>query len=269
MGAAAMRGSAEVEVFRDPDALMQAAAAEFVRIAAEATLASGRFVVALAGGSSPAGLYDTLAADPYARQIDWARVHVFWGDERCVPPGHPASNYRVAREHLLDRVPVPAGNVHRIHGEDDPAAAALAYEQELRETFATREGPPRPAPGARFDLVLLGMGDDGHTASLFPGTAAVRERERWVVAHHVAAASMWRISLTPVVIDTAAEVAFLVVGHEKATTLRRVLEGPYQPEALPAQAIAPHAGRLRWLVWPTSIIFPHRRQLDFPIATGW
>jgi 6-phosphogluconolactonase len=154
----------------------------------------------------------------------------------------------MVREHLLDRVPVPARNVHRIHGEDDPVAAAAAYERALRETLATPDGPPRPLSGARFDLVLLGMGDDGHAASLFPGTAAVRERQRWVVAHHGAAASMWRITLTPVVINAAAEVAFLVAGRAKAATLRRVLEGPYQPDALPAQAIAPHAGRLRWLV---------------------
>jgi 6-phosphogluconolactonase len=241
-------GAAEVEVFRSTDALMQAAADEFVRCAVEATRARGRFAVALAGGSTPAGLYALLARDAYARRIEWARVHVFWGDERCVPPGNPASNYRMAREHLLDRVPVPERSVHRVRGEGDPAEAATAYERELRAAFATPEGPPRPTPGSRFDLVLLGMGGDGHTASLFPGTSAVRERERWVRAQHVAAVSMWRVTLTPVVINAAAEVAFLVAGREKAPTLHRVLEGPYQPDALPAQAIAPHAGRLCWLV---------------------
>lgn len=241
-------GAAEVEMFRSTGALMQAAAEEFVRCALEATRASGRFVVALAGGSTPTRLYALLATDAYARRIDWARVHVFWGDERCVPPADPASNYRMARENLLDRVPVPERRVHRIRGADDPAEAAAAYERELRAAFATPDGPPQPTPGSRFDLVLLGMGDDGHTASLFPGTASVRERERWVVAQHVAAVSMWRVTVTPVVINAAAEVAFLVAGREKASTLRRVLEGPYQPDALPAQAIAPHPGRLCWFV---------------------
>jgi len=236
------------EVFPTADALMHAAAEAFVRCAAEATRAYGRFAVALAGGSTPTQLYALLATDVYAARVDWDRVQVFWGDERCVPSGNPASNYRMAREHLLDHVPVPEGNVHRIRGEDDPAEAAAAYERELRRAFATPDGPPRPAPGARFDLVLLGMGDNGHTASLFPGMAAVRERERWAVAQHVAVVSMWRVTVTPIVINAAAEVAFLVSGPEKARTLRRVLEGPLRPNALPAQAVAPGAGSLRWLV---------------------
>jgi 6-phosphogluconolactonase len=154
----------------------------------------------------------------------------------------------MAREVFLGRVPVPAANVHRIHGEDAPARAAAAYEQELREVFATREGPPSRAPGRRFDLVLLGMGSNGHTASLFPGLAAVRERERWVVAEHVPEVSMWRVTLTPPVLNAAANVVFLVSGAEKAGMLRRVLEGPFEPDVLPAQAIAPRNGELAWLV---------------------
>jgi 6-phosphogluconolactonase len=138
--------------------------------------------------------------------------------------------------------------VHRIRGEDEPTAAARIYEHELRETFSTPDGPPRATPGSRFDLVLLGMGHDGHTASLFPGMAAVRERERWVAVHPASAESLGRLTLTPLTINAAAEVAFLVAGREKAPTLRRVLEGPCQPDVLPAQAIAPYAGRLRWLV---------------------
>ncbi len=226
---------------------MQAAAEVFIRRAAEAIRSSGRFCVALSGGSTPRGLYALLAAEPDAARVDWPRVHVFWADERCVPPSDPASNHRMARELLLDRVPVPGSNVHRIRGEDDPAEAAAAYERELREAFSTPAGPPRPAPGRRFDLVLLGLGDDGHTASLFPGRAALEETTRWVIAHHVAAVAAWRITLTPPVINAAADVVFLVSGREKAAILQRVIEGPYRPAELPAQRVAPRDGCLRWL----------------------
>ncbi len=181
--------SAPVEVFPTSDVLMEAAAERFVRCASEASGVSGRFAVALSGGSTPRRLYTLLATDPQAAHVDSSRVHVFWGDERCVPPGNPASNYRMARESFLAHVPVAEANVHRIRGEADPAEAAAAYERELRAAFVTPEGPPRSVPGSRFDLVLLGMGNDGHTASLFPGTAAVQETTRWVVAYHVAAMS--------------------------------------------------------------------------------
>jgi len=239
---------ANVEVSESPVAVMEAAAEAFVEIAARAIGTSGRFAVALSGGATPKSLYRLLAADPYASGVSWPRVHVFWGDERCVPPGDPSSNYRMAREVLLDRVPLPTENIHRIEGEGDPAAAALAYERLLRAMFSTPQGPPRLEPGACFDLVLLGMGDNGHTASLFPGLAAVRETERWVVAEYVAEVSMWRVTMTPEVINAAAEVLFLVSGGEKAPMLRRVLQGPHQPDVLPAQIVAPRAGRLRWLV---------------------
>jgi 6-phosphogluconolactonase len=235
----ARRGAgAELEVFPSPAALTAAAAEEFVRRAIAANGSPGRFRVALSGGSTPTALYDRLATEAVSRRIDWARVEVFFGDERCVPPDAAASNYRLAQDHLLGRVPIPQRNVHRIRGEDDPEQAAAAYEHELREAFS--------APGSRFDLVLLGLGEDGHTASLFPGTAAVREQNRWVMA--VAAPSMWRVTLTPAVINDAAEVVFVVAGREKAPILRRVLEGPHKPDTLPAQLIAPRAGRLRWLV---------------------
>jgi 6-phosphogluconolactonase len=238
----------EVHVFADAGLLMLATAEIFVERAAAAATSTGRFAVALAGGSTPNALYQLLATDAFARRIDWPRVEFYWGDERCVPPEDAASNYRSAREHLLDRVPVAKGNLHRIEGERDPAEAAASYEHQLRARFASPSGPPRPAPGSRFDLVLLGLGVDGHTASLFPSTPGVGESERWVVAHHVAAVAMWRITLTPIVFNAAAEVLFLVTGGEKASTLRRVLEGPHQPTVLPAQAIAPQSGGLRWLV---------------------
>jgi 6-phosphogluconolactonase len=227
---------------------MQAAADLFVAASVAAIGATGRFAVALAGGSTPQRLYALLANDPYASRIDWTNAHVFWGDERSVPPSNPMSNYRMARITLLARVPLPAANVHRIRGEDEPAAAAAAYERKLRERFGTPVGEPRTTAGARFDLVLLGMGKDGHAASLFPGSATISETRRWVMADELTDVSMPRVTLTPVVINAASEVVILVAGREKAATLKRVLDGPYQPDALPAQAIAPRAGRLRWLI---------------------
>ena len=227
---------------------MAAAAERFVALATQAIGESGRFVVALAGGSTPKRLYELLATPAYATRVNWSLIHVFWGDERAVPPDDPASNHRLAREALLGRVPIPAANIHRVRGEDVPAHAAAEYEQELREMFVAPQGPPDTAPGRSFDLVLLGMGSNGHTASLFPGLTAVRETVRWVVAEYVAEVSMWRITLTPPVLNAAAHVVFLVSGAEKAATLRRVLEGPVEPDTLPAQAIAPVDGELTWLV---------------------
>ena len=234
-------------VLPDAAALMDAAAEHLVTRAATAIRSSGRFVVALTGGATPKPLYESLASPRYADRIDWSRVHVFWGDERCVPPTDHASNYRMTRETLLDHVPVSAAAVHRIHGEDPPTVAAAAYEADLRRLFSTPEGPPRPTPDACFDLVLLGMGDNGHTASLFPGLTAVHERRRWVVAEYVAEVSMWRVTLTPPVINAAADVVFLVSGSGKAAMLHRVLEGPRRPDALPVQAIVPNGG-CTWLV---------------------
>jgi 6-phosphogluconolactonase len=239
---------ADLEVLPSAGALADAAAGQFVAIAGDAIAARGEFVVALSGGSTPRPTYERLAREPLASRVMWSRVQVVWGDERCVPPGYAESNYRMARETLLDNVPVPAANVHRIHGEDDPAAAAALYEATLRALLKTPAGPPRAAPGARIDLVLLGLGDDGHTASLFPGSAAAHEQTRWVMAEHPAVASMWRVTLTPVVINAAAEVLFLVSGGAKASVVRRVLEGPHRPQELPAQGIAPSNGRVRWCV---------------------
>ncbi len=231
-----------IEVSATPAALMEAAAERFVAASAEALRRAGRFAVALSGGETPRALYALLAAPGRAERVEWPRVQVFWSDERCVPPDDPASNYRMAREGLLDRVPLPAENVHRIRGEAAPAEAAAAYEAELRRVLAGSGGLPR------LDLVLLGLGADGHTASLFPGQGAVREARRFVVAERVPALGAWRVTLTPVAIGAAAEVIFLVSGREKAGALRRVLEGPRDPDALPAQAIAPRGGALRWLV---------------------
>src|SRR2546427_1575890 len=149
-------------------------------------------------------MYAHLAAEPDASGVNWSRVQVLWGDERCVPPDHAASNYRMAREALLDHVPIPAANVHRIRGEDDPAEAATVYERVIRDVLRTPLGPPRDAPGARIDLVLLGLGEDGHTASLFPGAVAVHDSPCWVRAEYVQAVSAWRVTLTPNTLNTAA-----------------------------------------------------------------
>lgn len=229
-----------IVVFSDAESLAGAAADAVARIASEAIAARGRFTLVLAGGSTPRRLYARLAAAGQAG-VDWPRVHVFFGDERCVPPDDPASNFRMAAETLLDAVPLPRGQVHRIRGEDDPALAALAYEQEIRRTF-------RSATPPAFDLVLLGMGDNGHTASLFPGVAALREQVRWVVPQYVEVMHTWRVTLTLPLINAARHVVFLVEGAGKAQTLREVLRGPYQPDVLPAQLIQPAAGRLQWLV---------------------
>lgn len=236
----------QIKALQNRDALVQIAAERFVASAVEAIRTHGRFHVALSGGTISKSLYAMLATRHYAARIDWSRVHLFWGDERCVPPADSMSNYRMARETLIDHVALPDENVHRIRGEIAPAAAAAAYELELRNVFGTPVGPPKY--GARFDLVLLGMGVNGHTASLFPGLAAVSEQERWVTAAYVAEVSMWRVTCTPVVFNTAAEVVFLVVGSDKAATLRQVLEGPRQPAVLPAQAIAPADGSVWWLL---------------------
>lgn len=237
---------ASIEVFPDLGRLIHAAAEHFVQIASEAIVKNGRFAVALSGGSTPRPLYDLLACEAFIKCIDWSCVHLFWGDERCVPPEDSRSNYRMVREALLDAVPIPSGNIHRIRGEDDPELAAAAYEQGLRSFFGSSAA--KGLPGAGFDLVLLGMGENGHTASLFPGSAAITERVRWVMAQYVEVVSMWRITLTPVVINAGKNIVFLVSGAGKAGRLREVLEGPVQPEVLPAQVIKPSGGRLLWLV---------------------
>lgn len=232
----------EVVVLRDADALADAAADRFVAAAIDAVEKRGRCIVALAGGETPKRTYQRLAAEPRRSRVPWSQVVVLWGDERCVPQDSAESNFRMARETLLDHVPVLPTNIRRIRGEEVPATAAREYEQALRVLLGTS------GAGTGIDLVLLGLGTDGHTASLFPGSAAARERVRWVVAEDVAAVSMWRISLTTVVINAAAEVLFLVSGGTKADILRRVQQrAPDGPE-FPAQRIAPSSGRIVWLV---------------------
>ncbi|HVT38722.1 MAG TPA: 6-phosphogluconolactonase [Gemmatimonadaceae bacterium] len=241
-------GRPEIQVFPTSDALTAGAAECFVAVAAAAIRTTGRFILALSGGVTPRALYERLASQGYSSRVNWPQAQVFWGDERCVPADDAASNARMAREALLDNVPVRSERVHAIRGQDDPVRAATAYESELRAALGTPAGAPTHAPGACFDLVLLGLGGDGHTASLFPGMSAVRETELWVMAEYIPAVSAWRVTLTPIVVNAASEIVFLVSGREKASILQRVLEGPPDAQHLPAQTIAPTAGRLRWLV---------------------
>jgi 6-phosphogluconolactonase len=238
---------AEIDVFPDKAALVRAAAEQFVTIAGQAIGARERCLIALSGGSTPKPLYELLATAPYAARVDWGRVHLFWGDERCVPPDHPDSNYRMTREALLDRAPIPPDNVHRIRGEREPDAAADEYERLLRRFFPAADGA---GPARSFDLVLLGMGPDGHTASIFPGSAAVGETRRWAMAVHVERPrEMWRVTLTTPVLNAAAEVAFLVAGADKAARLQDVLRaGEGAAPTVPAQLVRPTAGSVRWMV---------------------
>jgi 6-phosphogluconolactonase len=232
-----------IEIFPSPADMTRAAANLFAARAAEAVSAQGRFTAALSGGKTPVALYDLLAKNPCASQIPWARVHLFWGDERCVPPDHADSNYRMTRECLLDHVPIPPVNVHRMPGEMDPAEAAARYEGQLRDFFASRgDSPPV------FDFILLGLGEDGHTASLFPGTRAIRESARWVVGHYVDAQKGWRITLTPPVINAARMVVFIVSGAGKAAVVKEIQEGPLRPNTLPAQVVRPAGGDLVWML---------------------
>lgn len=238
----------DLEVLPSAELAAEAAAWKFVSAAKAAMYSRGEFVVALSGGATPRSVYARLAAESGAAGLDWSRVHVLWADERCVPPDHEASNYRMARESLLDAVPVREAHVHRINGEDDPAEAAAAYQRVLRAVLRTPVGSPRTVPGSRIDLVLLGLGLDGHTASLFPGASKVHASSHWAVADVVPAVPPWRVTMTSTVINAAAEIVFLVFGHAKAAILRQVLEGPYRPREFPVQLIAPTAGRALWLV---------------------
>lgn len=235
-----------VEILPSPGAVMAAAAERFVEAAARATGARERFLVALSGGSTPEQLYRLLASEPYRSRVDWSRVRVFWGDERCVPPDDAASNYRMARQALLDNIPIPAANVHRIRGEAEPAVAAREYEDVLREQLGIADGPPRPDAG--LDLVLLGLGPDGHTASLFPGSPALLERERWCLATEGPVAPHGRVTLTPVVLRTAGALLFLVTGSDKAVVLRRVLGDGPGSEREPTRAVQDRPGAVQWLV---------------------
>jgi len=237
--------SAPVELRRltTPQDLFQAAAEEVLRAAASAIAQRGRFTIALAGGSTPRNMYTLIAANASA-SLPWDQMFFFWGDERHVAPDDPESNYRMANESLLSKVPVPAANIFRVPSENPNAAAAAdAYEQTLREFFAVAQGE-----FPRFDLILLGIGPDGHTASLFPETEALREKSRLVVANWVEKLKTSRITLTLPVLNAARCVAFLVSGTDKAAALHEVLEGNAPAEKYPSKLVQPSEGKLIWFV---------------------
>jgi 6-phosphogluconolactonase len=238
-----MNASLEVRRVTAPQDLFQAAAEEVIRSATDAIGQRGRFSIALSGGSTPRNLYTLIAANASA-SLPWTKIFFFWGDERHVPPTDAESNFRMAEETLLSKVPVPASNIFRVPTENsDATAVAEAYEQTLRKFFA-------PAPGKfpRFDLILLGMGPDGHTASLFPETAALQEKSRFVVANWVEKLQTSRITLTLPVLNAARRVAFLVSGADKAAVLREVLEGNAPGEKYPSKLVRPTDGKLIWFV---------------------
>jgi 6-phosphogluconolactonase len=233
-----------VRVVADAAALQTTAADIIARAIVEAVQARGSCSLVLAGGSTPKGVYAALATiAPDGIAVPWGRVHVFWGDERHVPPDHADSNYRMAHEALLSKVPVPAAQIHRIHGEDpDPKAAAAHYADDIRATLGPDDGAPS------FDVVLLGLGADGHTASLFPGTAALLPDVSWVTAVWVETLTTWRITMSLPLLNAARLVIGLVSGSEKAAAVRDVLQpGPTTPW-LPARYVQPVSGRLQWLL---------------------
>jgi 6-phosphogluconolactonase len=243
-------------VFPNPNDLIDHVAAKIVSIARSAIGERGGFFFMLSGGSTPRLLYERISDPLNIRNLDWAKTHVFWGDERCVPPEHKDSNYRMAHETLLDKVPILPENVHRIHGELPPQTAADRYEGELRRSFHfdNDQGPGGEHAVTNFpvfDLILLGMGTDGHTASLFPGSSGLNEEERWfvAVAHDTPPPPLVaRVTATPGMLNAGSNVFFLVTGAKKASRLVQVLEGPFRPNDLPAQIVKPENGQLTWFI---------------------
>lgn len=230
VGASMSEAWSKFKIQPDKTTLVRYATERIVRMAKATLEVNETFSLALSGGSTPEPVYQMMATE-FASVLDWQRIHLFWGDERCVPPDDPQSNYHMAHETLIQHVPIPERNVHRIHGEDDPAQAAVDYEEELGRFFGDDE--------EWFDLTLLGMGDDGHTASIFPGTAAVQEREKMVYAHHVEAkGDLWRITLTAPAILRSSNIMFLIAGADKAPAVHEVLEGEFAPDTYPSQLIA-------------------------------
>lgn len=227
----------EVEIFPDVETLNEAAASLIVEIAAQTLRAKNKFSIALAGGSTPEALYKLLASAEFKNRLDWSKTLVFFGDERCVSPGSAESNYRMANEALLARVPIPPENVFRLRGEIEPEKSAAEYEANIKNTLGN---------DARFDLILLGMGDDGHTASLFPNSEALRETEKLVAANWVEKLNAHRLTLTFRALNRAKNVLFLVAGAKKAETVKKVFSG--ETIDLPAGLIKPEDGKCVWFL---------------------
>ena len=225
---------AEIKILSDAAAVTHEAAQRIVAAAKK----GGIFSLCLSGGNTPKALYELLASPQYRTQIDWSKIEIYFGDERCVPPDNSESNYLMAQTALLSKVPIDASRIHRIRGEIEPQAAAMEYGQLLKSKFGD----------GGLDMLLLGMGDDGHTASLFPGTAALNETHHRCVANFVPRMNTWRVTLTYPILNKSAAVMMLVVGAGKAQRLQEVLHGPRDPQRLPIQGIEPVSGKLAWLL---------------------
>jgi 6-phosphogluconolactonase len=219
-----------------------------------------RFTWVLSGGNTPKGLYELLAASPFREKIQWRKLHLFWGDERAVPFNDPRNNAKMAYDNLLNHVPVPASQIHTMRTDIPPEQSAEEYEKILHQYFTASPPSPGTHPGQHsvadlslpaepsFDLVLLGMGDDGHTLSLFPGTEAVNEEKAWVLSYFLQAQEMHRITLTKTIVNRSSRIAFLVTGPDKARALEQVLEGDPDPNLYPSQVIRPEPGELHWFI---------------------
>ena len=235
-----------VAIYPDIDTLSQEAARYVVRVASEAITTHGRFTLVLAGGTTPKKLYGLLASEPYREQIDWALTEIFWSDERCVPPDSEDSNYHLAQQVLLGQIPIPAEQIHRMPADaDDRDLASLTYTQEIQRVFGTNGVPS-------FDLIQLGMGPEGHTASLFPHQASLHEQTRLVIPVSVPKPPPPRLTFTPPLLNAASHVLFLVTGQDKADALQAVLEGAYNPDEYPAQIIRPPKGEVTWMLDPAA-----------------
>ncbi len=229
-------------ILNDAQELYVRAAEETAHITGEAVCTHGEVTICLSGGSTPAATYDLLATR-FRLSVDWKEVQFFWGDERCVPPDHAESNYAMTNRTMLSKLALRPDQVHRMRGEDPPASSAAAYEDQLRKRFGLDDGE-----FPRFDLVMLGLGDNRHTASLFPGDPAIHETQRLVVAVEVDAEPRKRLTITPPVINNAQRVMFLVAGQSKAAAVKDILEGPRDPDKFPAQIVAPQDGEVIWLL---------------------
>jgi 6-phosphogluconolactonase len=231
-----------VAIFPDISTLRNEAAQYIVRLANESIVMHGRFTIALSGGSTPKTIYGLLGSTPYREQIDWSMVEIFWSDERCVPPDDPESNYHLAQQVLLSSIPISASQIHRMPADQaDRDAASLSYTKEMQHTFGT-DGIPS------FDLIQLGMGPEGHTASLFPHQPSLHEQQRLVMPVSVPKPPPDRLTFTPPLLNAARFILFLVIGDEKADAVQAVLEGDYQPDEYPAQIVRPPHGEVTWML---------------------
>jgi 6-phosphogluconolactonase len=238
-----------LHIYKDTELMSVDCAKWICESIAETVQTKGRFTWVLSGGNTPKTLYELLAASPYREKIPWEKLHIFWGDERAVPFDDPRNNAKMAYDNLLNQVPVPASQIHVMRTDIPPEESAVAYEKILQQYFPSANRTKTSTVGGHtFDLVLLGMGEDGHTLSLFPGTEVVQEEKAWTRAYFLKAQDMYRITLTKSIVNLSAKVAFLATGPDKAKALEQVLEGPFNPDLYPSQVIRPLTGELHWFI---------------------